>query len=58
MKKLLIFSFFSLFIFSSCHDDLVEHSPQRGEAMELQAEINQQYATRANDGGFADGREL
>ena len=42
-----------------CADyDPVETTITSGEAMELRAEIRQQYATRANDGGFADGDQI
>ena len=44
---------------SSCHDDLMDSAPAvSGEPMDLRAEINQQYTTRASDGGFADGDQI
>lgn len=44
---------------ASCSDNVVEDMQSRqGEAMELRAEISQQYVTRANDGGFADGDQI
>ena len=42
---------------SCAEHDAMENMAQR-EAMELRAEINQQYVTRASDGGFADGDEI
>ena len=44
---------------SACHEDIMEDNGMRGDnAMQLSAEIQQQYITRANDGGFADGDEI
>lgn len=43
---------------SSCHDDLMEQAPAHGDALTLRAEIDQQYTTRASDGGFADGDKI
>lgn len=50
----------SLMLFAvGCADyDPMEATATSGEAMELRAEIRQQYATRANDGGFADGDQI
>ena len=42
---------------SCAEHDAMENIAQ-GEVMELRAEINQQYVTRASDGGFADGDEI
>jgi len=45
--------------FAACADqELVQQEQDSGEAMELRAEISQQYTTRANDGGFADGDQI
>lgn len=35
-----------------------EGDRQRGEPLTLRGEISQQYVTRANDGGFADGDQI
>ncbi len=44
---------------AACSDkDLVQQETGGGEALELRAEISQQYTTRANDGGFADGDQI
>lgn len=42
----------------SCADYDTTEMIAIGEAMELRAEINQQYVTRASDGGFADGDQI
>lgn len=43
----------------SCSDTVVEDAQlTQGDALELRAEISQQYTTRANDGGFADGDQI
>lgn len=47
-----------LMVTISCADYDDMKNVTRGEAMELRAEINQQYVTRASDGGFADGDEI
>ena len=44
---------------SACHEDIMEDNGIRGDnVMQLSAEIQQQYITRANDGGFANGDEI
>lgn len=44
---------------AACHeDDLALQQQRDGEPISLRAEINQQYATRASDGGFADGDQI
>lgn len=46
-------------LMSACHEDIMEDNAIRGDnALQLSAEIQQQYITRANDGGFADGDEI
>ena len=46
-------------LMSACHEDIMEDYVIRGDnALQLSAEIQQQYITRANDGGFADGDEI
>lgn len=46
-------------VFAACSDqDLVQQEMGSDMALELRAEINQQYSTRANDGGFADGDQI
>ena len=46
-------------LMSACHEDIMEDNVIRGDnALQLSAEIQQQYITRANDGGFADGDEI
>ena len=46
-------------VFAACSDqDLVQQEMGSDMALELRAEINQQYTTRANDGGFADGDQI
>lgn len=51
---LLLASFFVV----GCQDDEVQNSIGAREPMNLQAEINQQYVTRVNDNGFADGDQI
>ena len=44
---------------SGCQDDeMVNSSNEVREPLNLQAEINQQYVTRVNDNGFADGDHI
>lgn len=47
-----------LFCLSSCYDNIATDGVNRGDAIELRAEVQQEYVTRANDGGFADGDEI
>ena len=47
-----------LFLFSACHDGITNDTPDMGNPIELRAEVEQQYVTRASDGGFADGDEI
>ena len=54
-----IYIIVAIALLASCSDNVVEDlQPRQGEAMELRAEISQQYITRANDGGFADGDQI
>ena len=49
----------ALLLLASCSDTVVEDAQTAArDAMELRAEICQQYTTRANDGGFADGDQI
>ena len=42
-----------------CHEDIATNSGSiGGDAVSLNAEIVQQYVTRASDGGFADGDQI
>ena len=43
---------------TACHDDLAEQSAIQQEPLELRAAVQQQYVTRASDGGFADGDQM
>lgn len=46
-------------LLNACHENIAVDSPIVGEeAMDLRAEIHQQYITRANDGGFANLDEI
>ncbi len=46
-------------LLTACHDNLAEESSTvGGEPLNLRAEIDQQYITRASDGGFADGDQI
>ena len=45
-------------LFTACHENIVTDDVNTGDAIELRAEIQQEYVTRANDGGFADGDEI
>ena len=47
----------SLLSVTACHDDLAV-ATESGDALELRAEISQQYTTRASDGGFANGDQI
>jgi len=59
MKRYKIFACLSALLLTACADqDTVQDYPNSGDAMELRAEISQQYTTRANDGGFADGDQI
>ena len=59
MKRYKEFVCLSGFLLAACADqDIVQDNPNSGDAMELRAEISQQYTTRANDGGFADGDQI
>lgn len=46
------------FLFSACHDGITNDTPDMGNPIELRAEVEQEYITRASDGGFADGDEI
>lgn len=48
----------ALLLASSCTDDFVQESVSSQKAMNLQAEIQQNNVTRANDNGFADGDQI
>lgn len=43
---------------AACHEDIATEGADHGNAIELRAEIKQEYVTRASDGGFADGDEI
>lgn len=48
-------------VVSGCVTDdtyIVNHTPQSDTPINISANIKQQYATRANDGGFADGDNI
>ena len=45
-------------LFAACHEDIATEGADHGNAIELCAEVKQDYVTRANDGGFADGDEI
>ncbi len=46
-------------LFSACHEDITDGNGIRGgDQVVLNAEIMQQYVTRASDGGFADGDQI
>lgn len=46
-------------LFASCHeDDFYDGGSNKGDALDLQAEIVQENVTRANDSGFADGDNI
>lgn len=60
MKKRHIFAFLgATFLFTACNEDITQNSvPQQGDALDLYANVSQQYVTRASDGGFADKDEI
>jgi hypothetical protein len=45
-------------LLTACHDEEWMRPEPIGNTIELRGEIEQQYATRASDGGFADGDEI
>ena len=58
-KRICLISFISLLIVvAACSDYDLSETVEQGEAMDLRAEIEQQYTTRASDGGFADLDEI
>ena len=59
MKRYIIYIIGCLpLLFVACHENVVTYEADTGKAIELRAEVNQQYVTRASDGGFADGDEI
>lgn len=57
MKKILLLGLAALIC--GCHEDITDgNSIRGGDQMVLNAEIQQQYVTRASDGGFADGDQI
>ena len=58
MKNKTLLTICCLALAACSEQDLVQQETGRGEALELRAEIIQQYTTRANDGGFADGDQI
>ena len=58
MKKKILLTICGLALAACADQDLVQQETGSGEALELRAEISQQYTTRANDGGFADGDQI
>ena len=49
----------SAILLAGCHERLDDSPANDGAApIELYAEVQQQYVTRANDGGFADGDQI
>lgn len=57
-NKILLLTVCGLVLAACADQDLVQQETGSGEAIELRAEISQQYTTRANDGGFADGDQI
>ena len=45
-------------IFTACHENVTEGAASLTDAMEFSAGLEQQYITRANDGGFADDDQI
>ena len=45
-------------LLTACHDEDWTRPDPLGDAITLRGEIEQQYSTRANDSGFADGDEI
>ena len=45
-------------LLASCAEDISTESPVQGDALDLYANVSQQYITRANDGGFANADEI
>lgn len=58
MKNRILLTICSLALAACADQDLVQQETGSGDALELRAEISQQYTTRANDGGFADGDQI
>lgn len=60
MKIKHIFAFLgAAFLFSACSEDITHNSvPQQGDALDLYANVSQQYVTRASDGGFTNADEI
>ena len=57
MKKIVILGLAALIC--GCHEDITDgNSIRGGDQMVLNAEIQQQYVTRASDGGFAGGDQI
>ena len=49
----------ALALLAACSDELAsEGGTNAGKPLELQANIQQEYVTRANDNGFADGDQI
>lgn len=53
----IIYGAFPLLI-ASCTEDISTQSLVLGDALDLYANVSQQYVTRANDGGFANADEI
>lgn len=54
-----IYIAFGLALLTGCSDGLIESQEvQHGGALELQAQVEQAYVTRAADNGFADGDQI
>ena len=53
-----IFAISVLMVMAACTEHTALETVTQGDVMDLRAEINQQYITRASDGGFADGDQI
>ena len=53
-----VFAISILMVTAACTEHTALETVTKGEAIDLRAEINQQYITRASDGGFADGDQI
>ena len=59
MKKRNLYKLFFATLLVACHEDImVERTVQQGDPLDLSANVNQEYVTRAADGGFADGDQI
>lgn len=58
MKKSNLYVLLIASSLASCYEEVVEQGVRHDDALDLYANVSQQYTTRASDGGFANADEI